>query len=75
MKNSKIKLIHISTDFVFDGLKTQPYNETDETNPISVYGGTKLKGETEIKQILKNFFILSKIILCVLDKSFSNMLL
>jgi dTDP-4-dehydrorhamnose reductase len=51
-------LIHISTDFVFDGLKTQPYNETDETNPISLYGDTKLKGEIEIKQVLKKYFII-----------------
>ena len=43
------KLIHISTDFVFDGLKTSPYTEWDATNPINVYGETKLKGELEVK--------------------------
>lgn len=51
-------LIHISTDFVFDGRKTDPYNELDETNPLSVYGESKLKGEKEIIHNLKKHFII-----------------
>ncbi|MDA9362194.1 dTDP-4-dehydrorhamnose reductase [Flavobacteriaceae bacterium] len=42
------KLIHISTDYVFDGNSFQPYNEFDEVNPIGVYGNTKRSGELAV---------------------------
>lgn len=42
------KLIHISTDFVFDGTKSRPYLPDDEANPISVYGASKLEGERRV---------------------------
>ncbi len=51
-------LIHISTDFVFDGTKCAPYTEDDLPNPINVYGASKLKGEQYIKEILNNYFII-----------------
>lgn len=41
-------LIHISTDYVFDGMKGSPYTESDETNPINVYGESKLAGEQHV---------------------------
>ena len=51
-------LIHISTDFVFDGNKTEPYTETDVPKPISVYGASKLQGEVEVQKTLKKHFII-----------------
>ncbi len=56
--NTNTKLIHVSTDFVFDGTSSIPYSENDETNPLSVYGKTKLDGETAVQNVLKEFFIL-----------------
>ncbi|MFC6877382.1 dTDP-4-dehydrorhamnose reductase [Flavobacterium myungsuense] len=50
-------LIHVSTDFVFDGIKETPYTEEDTTNPQGVYGKTKREGEIEIIKHLKHCFI------------------
>lgn len=44
-KQYGVKVIHLSTDFVFDGASTVPYDEESEPHPLSVYGETKLKGE------------------------------
>ena len=52
------KLIHVSTDFVFNGSKSAAYLETDDTNPEGVYGLTKLKGEVEIQKHLQEHFII-----------------
>lgn len=57
-KDLNAKLIHISTDYVFDGTKGRGYTEDDEPNPASVYGKSKLAGEIEIKNVLKEYFII-----------------
>jgi dTDP-4-dehydrorhamnose reductase len=51
-KKQGFKLIHISTDYVFDGKASKSYKENDEPNPINVYGQTKLDGERAIQKIL-----------------------
>jgi dTDP-4-dehydrorhamnose reductase len=51
------RLVHVSTDYVFDGNGTRPYIEFDKTGPVSVYGKTKLAGEEMVKQFARNFFI------------------
>ena len=51
-------LVHISTDFVFDGQKDTPYTITDVPNPINVYGASKLKGEQYIQELLVKYYII-----------------
>lgn len=51
-------LIHISTDFVFEGTKPFPLKESDDTVPLSAYGQSKLDGEEEISENMERFFIL-----------------
>ena len=51
-------LIHISTDYVFDGRKSEGYRPEDQPNPINIYGKTKLEGERIIQQHLQKFFII-----------------
>jgi dTDP-4-dehydrorhamnose reductase len=51
-------LIHVSTDYVFDGAKPTPYEESDATMPISVYGRTKCEGEEAVRATLDKHLIL-----------------
>lgn len=55
---NNIPLLHISTDYVFDGKKKGAYTETDTPNPQCVYGKSKLKGEKAIESILEQYIIL-----------------
>ncbi|EIJ39489.1 dTDP-4-dehydrorhamnose reductase [Galbibacter orientalis DSM 19592] len=57
-KEYQTTLIHISTDYVFDGEKGTPYTVTDKPNPINEYGKSKLKGEQCIQELLTAYFII-----------------
>jgi dTDP-4-dehydrorhamnose reductase len=75
------KLIYISTSYVFDGKKAEPYDEFDQPSPIGVYGASKLAGEQYVQMFCDRFFIVrtswmygiqgsnfvTKIVSCVLD--------
>ncbi len=50
-------MVYVSTDFVFDGKKREPYLEFDEPNPLSVYGRSKLAGERYVQSLLNKYFI------------------
>jgi dTDP-4-dehydrorhamnose reductase len=52
------KIIYISTDYIFDGKKREPYLETDTPNPINVYGWSKLKGERYVQDLVENSLII-----------------
>ncbi len=52
------RLIHVSTDYVFEGNDPNPRTEFDKVNPISMYGRTKLAGEEFVKQFAKDYFII-----------------
>ena len=51
-------MMHISTDYVFDGIKKSPYVETDLTRPLNVYGNSKLAGEHFVNTIAKRYFVI-----------------
>lgn len=54
----QIPLIHVSTDFVFDGSRQQPYRETDPAAPLGVYGQSKAAGEDKIRSTLNEHIII-----------------
>jgi dTDP-4-dehydrorhamnose reductase len=54
---AKASLLHVSTDYVFDGSKRQPYLEEDTALPINVYGASKLAGELLVRALLDNYYI------------------
>ena len=71
-----IKIFYISTDFVFDGAKHEPYTECDTPNPLSHYGGSKLEGERLVKQLCRKHFICrTSWLFGIHGKSFPNTML
>lgn len=57
-KEAGAALFYISTDFVFDGEKTKPYEEGDKPNPINIYGMSKLEGEKAVRKVLDRYVII-----------------
>lgn len=57
IRNTDCKLVHISSDYVFNGKSQVPYNESDTCDPINIYGKSKLLGEQYVREILNNYFI------------------
>ena len=55
---SKIPMIHVSTDYVFDGNKRRPYLEDDPVNPLNIYGLSKWEGEQAIRSCLEEHIII-----------------
>jgi len=57
-RNKNIRIIHFSTDYVFDGKSRQPYKEDDQCNPINAYGESKLAGERYLQSLSDNYILI-----------------
>jgi len=56
-RQARIPMLYVSTDYVFDGEKTEPYVESDSPNPINIYGRSKLEGERYVSDLIDRFWI------------------
>jgi dTDP-4-dehydrorhamnose reductase len=70
-----IPMIHFSTDYVFDGLKNEPYMETDQANPQSIYGETKWKGEEAVRNHTKHIILRTSWVFSSHGQNFLKMIL
>jgi dTDP-4-dehydrorhamnose reductase len=52
------KMVYLSTDYIFDGDKREPYSETDTPRPLNVYGHSKLRGEQSVQKLAEDFLII-----------------
>jgi len=68
-------LIQVSTDYVFDGTGTRPYREDDPTNPVSVYGRTKLEGEQQAARCSRHLIVRTSWLYDAWGKNFLNTML
>ena len=57
-RNKNIRIVHFSTDYVFDGMAKQPYKEGDKCNPINMYGESKLAGERYLQSLSDNYLLI-----------------
>ena len=57
-RSKNIRIIHFSTDYVFDGTAKQPYKEDDDCDPINTYGASKLAGEHYLQTLAQNYIII-----------------
>ncbi|MEM7186776.1 MAG: dTDP-4-dehydrorhamnose reductase [Bacteroidota bacterium] len=75
-KAQDITLLHVSTDYVFDGTKNTPYVETDPTAPLNVYGASKLAGEEQVSSICETYFVIrTSWLYCQYGHNFLNSML
>jgi dTDP-4-dehydrorhamnose reductase len=70
-----IPMIHFSTDYIFDGLKNEPYVETDQANPQSIYGETKWKGEEAVRNHKKHIILRTSWVFSSRGKNFLKTIL
>ena len=70
--NMNIKLVHLSTDSVFDGMKKTSYDEIDKQNPINVYGKTKLMGEKFVLNYPDNLVIRASVLYGILPREIQS---